>query len=196
VVHRDVPAANLREFIALAKANPDKYAFGASGLGSVGHLTTERLRQEAGLKIVVVPYKGAAPAVIDLIGGRINAMIDPIPVFIEHIKAGKLKPLGVTTRERVNMLPEVPTLAESGLARFEERSWYGIWGPARMSREVVNLLAREISEAMRSPKVAERMTAQGMVPSSSKPEDFEAFMNAEVAKYSRLIRDANIRVEN
>lgn len=196
VVHPSVAAGNLREFIATAKASPGKYAFGASGLGSVGHLTTERFLQEIGLKILLVPYKGAAPAVIDLIGGRVTAQIDPIPLFIEYIKAGKLRPLGVTTKERVSTLPEVPTFAESGLAGFEERSWYGLWGPARMPREAVNVLNREIAEALKTPRVTERLTAQGMVPLSSKSEEFAAFINAEVAKYSRLIKDVNIKVED
>ncbi len=196
VVHPSVAAGNLREFIALARANPEKNAFAASGVGSVGHLTTERFLQEIGLKMLLVPYKGAAPAVIDLIGGRVTAQIDPIPLFIEHIKAGKLRPLGVTTKERLSTLPEVPTFAESGLAGFEERSWYGLWGPARMPREVVNVLNREIAEALTTPRVTERLAAQGMVPLSSKSEDFAAFINAEVVKYSRLIKDANIKVEN
>jgi tripartite-type tricarboxylate transporter receptor subunit TctC len=196
VVHPSVQAGSLREFLSLARANPDKIAFGASSIGSVGHLTTERLGQEAGLKILLVPYKGAAPAVTDLIAGRIAAMIDPIPVFIEHIRAGELRPLGVTTQERVATMPEVPTLTESGLTGFEERSWYGIWGPARMPREVVNLLNREIAEAMKSPRVGERLAAQGMAPLVSKPEDFASFINAEVVKYSRLIKDANIRLED
>lgn len=196
VVHPEVPAANLREFIAIAKANPGKYAFGASGLGSVGHLTAERIQREAGLNLLIVPYKGAAPAVIDLIGGRVSIMIDPVPNFIEHIKAGKLKPIAVSTRDRVSALPDVPTLAESGLAGFEDGSWYGLWGPARMPRDVVNALNREITDGLKTTRVTERLVSQGLVPIGSRSEDFGAFINAEIAKYSRVIKDANIKVED
>ena len=196
VTHPGMPAANLREFIAIAKANPGKYAFAASGLGSVGHLTIERIQREAGLKLLLVPYKGAAPAMIDLMGARVSLMIDPVPNFAEHIKAGKLKALAVSTRERVSALPDVPTLAESGLAGFEDGSWYGIWGPARMPRDVLNVLNREIAEAMKTPRVTERLVAQALIPVGSRSEDFAAFINAEIAKYSRIIKDANIRIED
>ncbi|OGA64928.1 MAG: hypothetical protein A3G81_19730 [Betaproteobacteria bacterium RIFCSPLOWO2_12_FULL_65_14] len=194
VIHPGVPAANLREFIALARASPGKYAFGASGLGSVGHLTAERIQREAGLNLLIVPYKGAAPAVIDLIGGRVSIMIDPVPNFIEHIKAGKLKPIAVSTRDRVSALSDVPTLAESGLAGFEDGSWYGLWGPARMPRDVVNALNREITGALKTPRVTERLVSQGLVPIGSRSEDFGAFINAEIGKYSRVIKDANIKI--
>ena len=194
VVHPDVPAANLREFIALAKASPTKYAFGASGLGSVGHLTAERMQREAGLNVLIVPYKGAAPAVIDLIGGRVNIMIDPVPNFLENIKAGKLKPIAVSTRDRVGVLPDVPTLAESGLAEFEDSSWYGLWGPARVPRDVLTVLNREIADGLKTPRVTERLVSQGLVPIGSRSDEFAAFINTEIGKYSRVIKDANIKV--
>ena len=195
VVHPGIPAANLREFIALVKASPGKYAFGASGIGSVGHLTAERIQREAGLNLLIVPYKGAAPAVIDLIGGRVSIMIDPVPNFVEHIKAGKLKPIAVSTRDRVSALPEVPTLAESGLAGFEDSSWYGLWGPARLPRDVVSTLNREIADALKTPRVTERLVSQGLIPIGSRSEDFGAFIDAEIAKYSRVVKDAGIKVE-
>jgi tripartite-type tricarboxylate transporter receptor subunit TctC len=194
--HPAVPAENLRDFIALAKANPGKYAFAIAGVGAVGHLTVERIKREAGLDVLIVPYKGTAPAVLDLIAGRLQAMVDPLPNFAEHIKAGKLKPLAVTTRERMNALPNVPTLAESGLAPFEIGSWYGLWGPARTPPEVVAVLNREIAGAMKAPRVADRLVGQGLTPVGSKSEDFAAFINAEIAKYSRIIKDADIKAEN
>jgi tripartite-type tricarboxylate transporter receptor subunit TctC len=196
VIYPGIPAANLREFIALAKASPGKYAFGASGLGSVGHLSLERIQREAGLNLLIVPYKGAAPAMIDLIGGRISLMIDPIPNFSEHIKAGKMKPVAVSTRDRVSALPEVPTLAESGLAGFEDSSWYGLWGPAHLPRDAVNILNREIADALKTPRVTERLVSQGLIPIGSRSEEFGAFINAEIAKYSRIIKDANIKIED
>lgn len=196
VLHPAVPAANLREFIAIVRANPGKYVFGVSGLGSVGHLTQERIQREAGLKLLLVPYKGAAPAVIDLIGGRVSLMVDPVPNFVEHIKAGKLRAIAVSTKERVSALPDVPTLAESGLAGFEDGSWYGLWGPAGMPRDVLNVLNREIGEAMKTPRVTERLVSQALIPVGSRSEDFAAFIGAEIAKYSRIIKDADIKIEN
>jgi tripartite-type tricarboxylate transporter receptor subunit TctC len=191
-----VPVRSLREFIALAKATPGKYTFATSGVGSVGHLTEERIQREAGFQILIAHYKGAAPAVIDLMGGRVSAMIDPVPNFIEQVKSGKLKALAVTSRERVGLMPDVPTLAEAGLPGIEIGSWYGMWGPARLPRHVVAVLNREIAEAVKSSKVTERLIAQGMVPVGSKSEDFAAFMTAEIAKYSQIIKDANIKAED
>jgi tripartite-type tricarboxylate transporter receptor subunit TctC len=195
-IHPDVPAKTLREFIALAKANPEKFLWAVDGMGSVGYLTEERIQHEAGFKLLLVPYKGVAPALIDLIAGRVSAMVTPVPNLIVYFRAGTLKPLAVTTKERVSTLPDVPTLAESGLPGIEIGSWYGMWGPAGMPREVVNILNREIAEAMKTPRVIERMVAQGLIPVGSNAVDFAAFQNGEIAKYDRIIKEENIKIGN
>lgn len=195
-INPEIPAKTLKEFIALAKANPEKFSWGAEGIGSVGHLTMEWLQREAGFKLLIVPYKGTSPALIDLIAGRVSAMVSPVPNLIEQFRAGKVRPLAVTTKKRVSALPDVPTLQEAGIREFEIGSWYGVWGPAGVPREVVNVLNREIAEAMKTPRVIDRLVAQGLIPVGSNAADFAVFMNGEIAKYDRIIKDANIKVGN
>jgi tripartite-type tricarboxylate transporter receptor subunit TctC len=186
----------MRQFLAMAKASPDKYTWATDGIGSVGHLTEERIQQAAGFKLLIVPYKGTVPAVLDLIAGRVSAMVTPIPNLIEYFRAGKLIPLAVATKQRVSELPDVPTLAESGLSGIEIGSWYGLWGPAGMPRDAVDVLDREIAKAMRTPSVIDRLVAQGLIPVGSNAADFAAFQNDEIAKYARIIKDADIKVGN
>jgi len=189
-----IGVSTLGKFLTLAKADPEKFTWATDGLGSVGHLTEERIQRAAGVKLLIVPYKGTVPAVLDLIAGRVSVMVTPIPNLIEQFRAGKLIPLAVTTKQRVSELPDVPTLAESGLPGIEIGSWYGLWGPAGMPREAVNVLDREIAEAMRTPRVVDRLVAQGLVPVGSNAADFTVFQNDEIAKYAAIIKDANIKV--
>ena len=128
-VNPDIPAKNIQEFIALAKASPDKFTWGSEGVGSVGHLTMERLMREGDFKILVVQYKGTSPALIDLMAGRVSAMVSPVPNLIEQFRSGKVRPIAVTTETRLTILPNVPTLEEFGFPNFEIGSWYGLWGP-------------------------------------------------------------------
>src|SRR3954462_8922011 len=142
-----IPAKTLQEFIALAKATLDKFTCGAEGVGAVGHLTMERLQPEAGFKILIVHYKGTSPALLDLIAGRVSAMVSPVPNLIEQFRGGTVRPVAVTTKARVAALPDVPTLEESGFPNFEIGAWYGLWGPAGMPADVVAALNRGIAEA-------------------------------------------------
>ena len=191
-----IPAKNLQEFIALAKATPDKFTWGAEGVGSVGHLTMERIQREADMKVLIVHYKGTSPALIDLIAGRVSAMVTPVPNLIEQFRGGTVRPVAVATRQRVSALPNVPTLEESGFKDFEISSWYGLWGPAGMPKEVVATLNGAIAEAMKTPRVTERVAAQGLIPVGSNSADFAVFQNAEIGKFSRMIKDANIKIGN
>jgi len=191
-----IPAKNLPEFIALAKATPDKFIWGSEGVGSVGHLTMERIQREAGFKLLIVPYKGTSPTLIDLIAGRVSAMISPVPNLIEQFRAGTVRPIAVATKQRVSTLPDVPTLEESGFRDFEIGSWYGLWGPANMPKDVVATLNGAIAEAMKTPRVTERVAKQGLIPVGSSSADFAAFQNAEIAKFDRMIKDANIKIGN
>jgi tripartite-type tricarboxylate transporter receptor subunit TctC len=195
-INPDIPAKTIQEFIALAKANPDKFTWGAEGVGSVGHLTMERLMREANFKFLVVHYAGTSPALVDLMAGRVSAMVSPVPNLIAQFRAGKVRPIAVTTKQRLATLPDVPTLEESGFPNFEIGSWYGLWGPAGMPTEVVATLNRGISEAINTPEVTERMAQQGLIPVGSTSADFAAFQNAEMAKFRKIIEDANIKISN
>jgi tripartite-type tricarboxylate transporter receptor subunit TctC len=192
----DIPAKSLKEFIALAKANPDKFTWGAEGVGAVGHLTMERLQREAGFNILVVHYKGTMPALIDLLAGRVSAMITPVPNLMEQFRAGKVRPVAVATKTRLSTLPDVPTLEEEGFPNFEIGSWYGLWGPANMPKDVLAVLNGAIAEAMKTPRVVDRVAAQGLIPVGSSSADFAAFQKAEIAKFGKMIKDANIRIGN
>jgi tripartite-type tricarboxylate transporter receptor subunit TctC len=195
-INPTIPAKTLQEFIALAKADPEKFTWGAEGVGAVGHLTMERLQREAGFKILIVHYKGTSPALLDLIAGRVSAMVSPVPNLIEQFRGGTVWPVAVTTKARVSTLPDVPTMEESGFPNFEIGSWYGLWGPANMPKDVVATLNGAIAEAMKTPRVTERVAAQGLIPVGSSSADFAVFQNAEIAKFSKMIRDANIKSGN
>ena len=190
------PAKNLKEFLAAIKADPKKYVFGTSAVGSASHLAEEAIKYEAKVDFAIVPYKGTAPALTDVMGGHISAMVDALPSTMPHVKSGKLKPLAVTTAKRVAALPDVPTVAESGLEGFEMVSWYGLWAPANLPPDLVNKLQQEVAKAMKSPQVAKALLDYGFVPSGSKPEEFVAYIRLESAKYAKLIKAANIRLEN
>jgi tripartite-type tricarboxylate transporter receptor subunit TctC len=193
--HPSVPAANLRDFVALVRANPDRYTFATTGLGSAGHLTEEVIKRDARLAILIVPYKGAGPALTDVVGGQVSALADPLPSSYPHVKGGRLKALAVTSRERIAFMPEVPTMAESGFPDFEMLSWYGLWGPPATPREIVDRLALEVSKAVRAPEFQEKLAGQGFLPKGSTAAEFAAYVREEIAKYARIVKDANIRVD-
>ena len=195
-VNPDIPAKNIQEFIALAKASPDKFTWGSEGVGSVGHLTMERLMREGDFKILVVQYKGTSPALIDLMAGRVSAMVSPVPNLIEQFRSGKVRPIAVTTETRLTILPNVPTLEESGFPNFEIGSWYGLWGPAGLPPNVVATLNAGVAEAVKTPKVMDLVVQQGLIPVGSNSADFAVFQNGEIAKYRKIITDANIKIDH
>ena len=193
--HPSVPAANLREFVTLVRVNPDKYTFATTGLGSAGHLTEEVIRREAGLALLIVPYKGAGPALTDIVGGQVSALADPLPSSYRHVTGGRLRALAVTSRERVPFMPDVPTMAESGFPGFEMLSWYGLWGPPALPREIADRLALEVSKAVKSPEMQEKLASQGFLPKGSTAPEFAAYVKDEIAKYAKIVKDANIKVD-
>jgi tripartite-type tricarboxylate transporter receptor subunit TctC len=191
-----LPAKNLKELLVAIKADPKKYVFGTSAVGSASHLAEEAIKYEAKVDFTILPYKGTSPALIDVMGGHISAMVDALPSTMPHVKSGKLKPLAVTTAKRVAALPDVPTVAESGLDGFEMVSWYGLWAPPNLPPELVTKLQQEVAKALKSPQVAKALIEYGFVPSGSTPEEFKAYIRQESAKYAKLIKAANIRLEN
>ena len=194
--HPSVPAGNLREFIALVKADSRKYSFATSGLGSAGHLSEETIKRQAGIPdLLIVPYKGAGPALTDLLGGQVSSMIDPLPSSWPLVKGGKLKALAVTGARRVPFMPDVPTVAESGLPGFEMVSWYGLWGPPGLPGDIGARLTTEVARAVRSPQAAERLGEQGFEASGAGQEQFGAYIRDEIARYARIIKEAGIKAE-
>ncbi len=189
------PANNLAELIALAKANPGKYSFATSGIGSASHLAEEMVKRQAGLDMIIVVYKGSAPALTDVMGGQVSAMIDALPASYPHVKSGRLKALAVTGRHRASFLPDVPTAAESGLPGFEISSWYGLWAPAKLPADITTRLAAEVAKAVKSKEVKDRLETQSFEPSGIAGAEFASHIDKEVATISKLIKDANIKVE-
>jgi tripartite-type tricarboxylate transporter receptor subunit TctC len=193
--HPSTPGSNLREFIDAMRAKPGKYAFGHSSLGSASHLAEEAIKREAKLDFLVVAYKGTGAVITDLLGGHINGFIDAMPSSYPLVQSGKVKPLAVTSSKRIPQLPNVPTVAESGLAGFEMVSWYGVWGPAKLPKELSQQISAEMAKAIRSPLASQRLGEQGFQATGSTPEEFAAYIQSETGKYARIVKDANIKPE-
>jgi tripartite-type tricarboxylate transporter receptor subunit TctC len=193
--HPSVPGSNLREFIAAARAQPGKYTFGHSSLGSASHLAEEAIKRDAKLDVQIVPYKGTGAVITDLIGGHVNALIDALPSSYPLVKSGKVKAMAVTTGKRIPMLSEVPTVAESGLPGFEMVSWYGVWGPAKLPNDLAQRISSEVAKAIRSPLAKQRLSEQGFEAIGSTPEEFVAYIKSEVGKYAQIVKDADIKPE-
>jgi len=189
VVNPELPARSVKELIALAKAQPGKLDFASGSTGSTGHLAGELFKQMTGTYMVHIPYKGAPPAVADLLAGRVHLMFDNLASALPNVRAGKLRALAVTTLRRSSALPDLPTLDESGLKGFDMTTWWGLMGPAKLPPDVVQRLSVEILKAMDSADVRERLRAMGMEGSPVRtPEQFTAFVEAEAKLYARLVK--------
>ena len=189
VVNPELPARSVKELIALAKAQPGKLDFASGSTGSTGHLAGELFKQMTGTYMVHIPYKGAPPAVADLLAGRVHLMFDNLASALPNVRAGKLRALAVTTMRRSSALPDLPTLDESGLKGFDMTTWWGLMGPAKLPPDVVQRLSVEILKAMDSADVRERLRAMGMEGSPVRtPEQFTAFVEAEAKLYARLVK--------
>jgi tripartite-type tricarboxylate transporter receptor subunit TctC len=195
VVNPATPVKSIREFIDYAKANPGRLNFGSPGNGSSAHLTGEMFKQVTGVQMQHIPYKGSAPALMDLIAGRIDIMFDNIPLPLTHIKAGKLRGLAVTAAQRSPSLPELPTLAEAGVPGFDVSSWYGIYAPAGLPHELVMKLNNAFNAALQTPEIRERMTSSGWTLVGGTQEQFAAHTQAEVQRWARVVKSANVRVD-
>jgi tripartite-type tricarboxylate transporter receptor subunit TctC len=195
VVHPSVPAKNLAEFIALAKSQPGKLNYGSAGQGTTGHLGMELLKLNAGVFIVHVPYRGAAPAVNDLLGGAVQAAMPNLSVVLPMIKAGRLQALAVATTKRSAQLPDVPTLAEAGIANAEYLFWIGMLVPVKTPRDVVNRLNQATQRALATPEVRERLASQGAEPLPMSPEQFDAMIREEMAANAAIIKAAGIKID-
>jgi len=195
VVNPSLQAASIAEFTALAKANPGKLNYASNGNGSSAQLAAVLYESMAGVRMVHVPYKGVAPALVDLMSGEVQLMFGTLVAILPHIKAGRLRALAVTGRNRSALLPEVPTLAESGLPGYEAGSWYGILAPAGTPGAIVARLNAQINNAIRQPEVRERLAAEGAEVIGGTPEEFAVHIRSELARMKKLVREGGLRVE-
>ena len=195
VVHSGVAAQSVNELVALIKANPGKYNYGSSGVGGAGHLAMALFTSMTGVEAVHVPYKGGAPAVADLVAGRLHLMMANLTTAQPHIRAGRLRGLGVGTARRTPLFPELPTIAEAGVPGYEANNWNGIVAPRKTPRAAIERLHREIVAILADASMAKRLAAQGLEPIGDTPAQFTQYLKAEAAKWGKLVRTAGIKPE-
>lgn len=195
VVNPNLPVKSVKELIDLAKAKPGELTFASSGAGTSIHLSGELFSSMAGLKMQHVPYKGSGPMLIDLISGQVNLAFDNLSASIQHIRAGKLRALAVTTAERSATLPDLPTVAEAGVPGYDSASWNAIFAPAGTPREIVERLAKELNAILQSPETKAFFASQGATSGGGTPEQLQAFVNAETEKWARAVKASGARVD-
>lgn len=195
VVTPTVPAKNLAEFATLARAQPKKFTWATSGLGTTSHLAEEMINRELKLDMEIILYKGAVPQLTDVMGGHVSAAVSPLAGATPFIRSGKLKPLAVTSSKRLPSYPDVPTVAESGMPRFELLSWYGLWAPAGLPKDVVAKLNAAVARAVQSPTVKARFADLSFEATENTPAQFAALIEDEIRRVGKVIKTANIRVE-
>ena len=195
VATASLPVNNVKELIAYARANPGKLNVASSGIGTPNHLGGEMLKYLAKIDIVHVPYKGGGPAMTDLIAGQVQLQFSSIPTVLTHVKAGRIKMLAIGSAKRSPALPDVPTIAESGVPGYEYTTWYGIFGPRGLAKPVVAQLNAAVVKALAAPDLAQRLMSQGAEPSPSSPEELTRYMREESARWAKVIKAAGIKAE-
>jgi tripartite-type tricarboxylate transporter receptor subunit TctC len=195
VTHSSFPAKSVQELIAYAKANPGKVNFGSSGSGGANHLSGELFKAMAGVDMVHVPYKGAAPALNDLLGGQIPIMFDSVPGVIQHIKEGKLRALAVTSLKRSPALPDVPTIDEAGIKGFEATAWFGLYAPGKMQPQLRDKVAGDVLQVLQTPKIRALFAQQGADAGAMTQPQFASFVDTELNKWSKVITDAKVKID-
>jgi tripartite-type tricarboxylate transporter receptor subunit TctC len=195
VVNNSLPAKDVREFIAYAKANPGKLNYGSPGNGSTAHLSMELFKSMTGIQMVHIPYKGSAGVLADLIGGQIVATMDNMPPYLPQVKAGKIRALAVSPAKRSAAAPDIPTVAESGVPGYDSGAWFGLVAPAHTPKDVVNKLSRETARILQLADVRARLTDLGAEPVGGTPEQFAAHIKSEIAKWAKVIKEANVELQ-
>jgi len=195
VVNPGVPVHSVKELVDHAKASPNKVTYASAGNGSPAHLAAEQFKQLAHVEMLHVPYKGAPPAVTDLIGGHVDVMFTNIPASLGSIKAGQLRAIAIGSKTRSSALPELPTIAESGVANYEAVAWYGRVAPAGAPREIIEKLQRVLVETMKSPNIMQRLVQEGTEPVISSPDELADRIRADIVTYRNLIKTTGIRIE-
>ena len=195
LVKSDFPANTFEEFVSMARSKPGELTWATSGLGTAGHFAEELIKMQGNLQMNIVPYRGGGPALMDLIAGHVTAMVEPVPSAMPHVQSGRLKVLAVTSPQRAASLPNVPTVAESGMPGFELPSWYGIWGPAGLSEETTNKIYQGIKKALQSEDLTSKLNALSFVSVAAPPADFEKFIRTETDKYAKIVKTAGIVID-
>ena len=195
IVHPSVPARNVKELIALAMAQPKKLVYGSGGVGNVTHLEMEIMNAMVGVQMTHVPYKGSAPSLVALVSGEVQAVFSSIPSALVQIRAGRIRALGVSILKRSSVLPEVPTIDESGVPGFDAASWYAVFAPAGTPKSVVAVLGKEIVRIMNVPDIRERFANDGFEPAGTGPAEFARFLRAELVKWAKAVEMAGVKPE-
>jgi tripartite-type tricarboxylate transporter receptor subunit TctC len=195
VVHPSLPVKTTKELIALAKARPGQLHYASPGSGSVQHLSAELFKLQARVDMVHVPYKGSGPSLIDLIAGHVQLDFDAVPVVLGAARQGRLRALAVTSAKRSALLPDIPTISEAGLPGFDMSTWWGLVAPSAVNKAVVTRVHAETVKVLALPEVKERLGAVGAEAVGSSPDQFGAFIRAETAKYARIVKEANIKID-
>jgi tripartite-type tricarboxylate transporter receptor subunit TctC len=195
VAHPSLPAKNVRELITLAKTRPDEIAFGSSGNGSLSHLAGEIIKSAGGVRMLHVPYKGVALATSDLFSGRIALYVSPLQPLPAWIRAGRVKPIGITRAQRSSVFPDVPTIAESGVPGYDVTNWYGVVAPAKTPAAIIARLNSELTRILRMPDVQSRFRDEGGEVAPGTPDALAAFINREIQRWGKVVSDAGVRVE-
>ena len=195
VSHPSLPVKNVKELIALAKSRPGEITYSSPGAGNSGHLTAALFDSMAKVKTIHIPYKGTAPAVVAVLSGEAHLTWSSIPTILPHVRTGKVRALGVGNKERLKALPEFPTIAEAGVPGYEGYAWGGMIGPAKMPKDIVARINKEVVATLNQKDVIDTMLKQGTVPTPSTPEEFTAYMTAELKKWGAVVKMANIRAD-
>jgi tripartite-type tricarboxylate transporter receptor subunit TctC len=195
IVHPSVPARNVKELIALARAQPKKLVYGSGGIGNVTHLEMEIMNAMVGVHMTHVPYKGSAPSIVALVSGEVQAVFSSIPSALVQIRAGRIRALGVSVLKRSSVLPDVPTLDESGVPGFDAASWYAVFTPAGTPKNVVATLGKEIVRIMNVPDVRERFANDGFEPAGTGPAELAKFLRVELVKWAKAVEMAGVKPE-
>lgn len=195
VAHPSVPAKTVKELIALAKAKPESLSFASNGNGTLSHLTGELFMQRAGIKLLHVPYKGAAPAVIDTVSGQTTLLFAAYPSITTQVKAGRLKALAVTSAKRIEIAPQLPTVAEAALPGFESNQWWGFYGPAGLPPPIVTKLNAEMNRILRLQDIKQRFAVDGAEPGGGTPAELAAYLKADYERWGKVVKTAGIKPE-
>jgi tripartite-type tricarboxylate transporter receptor subunit TctC len=195
VVHPSLPAKTVKEFIAVAKQHPNELNFGSSGPGATDHLAGEVFNRMAGVKMVHIPYKGGAPAMLDLVAGQVQLVFSTMSTAIGSIQGNRIRAIAMTGNQRYERMPSLPTISEAGLKGFEVNNWYGFFAPAGTPREVITRLHAETAKALAMPDVKTRLLDAGIIATSSTPEQFTAYIQSETSKWAKVVKDANIKAD-
>ncbi len=195
IVNKDLPVNSLNEFIAYAKANPNNLNYGSAGNGGISHLVPEMLKSEAGISMTHIPFKGSAPAFTDLIAGHVQFMAESLPQAANYAKQGKLKALAITSAKRNPVLPNTPTVIETGVANIEVVGFYGVLGPKGMQLETVNKLSRAFRDVLESPEVQKKMIDQGADPAYLNSDQFTKFLTTEMPRWAKAVKEAGAKLD-